>query len=84
VACNVCEYAVPTVAPGKLGELIASVVEFTTMFSPAVAVCGVLSESFAWTVKANVAAEVGVPEMTPEVDEREIPGGRAPLAMFQV
>jgi len=50
----------------------------------AVAVRGVLSESVTSTVKSEVAAVVGVPEITPVAEASESPVGRLPELTLQV
>jgi len=84
VACKVCEYAVPTVPLGRLEVVIARAAGLMVILSIAVAVCGVLSESATWTVKLEVAALVGVPEIVPVLAPRESPAGRLPELMFHV
>jgi hypothetical protein len=49
-----------------------------------VAVSGVLSESFASTVKSELPAVVGVPEIMPEAEPSESPTGRLPVLTLQV
>lgn len=44
----------------------------------------VLSESLRLTVKLNVPAVVGLPEIIPVAEFSVNPDGSAPLAMFQV
>ena len=48
-----------------------------------VRVCFVGLESCAATVKVKLPCEVGVPEITPELDWRVSPGGREPEAKLQ-
>jgi hypothetical protein len=45
---------------------------------------GVASESATFTVKLDVPAVVGVPEITPEEEESESPAGSAPVMMLHV
>jgi hypothetical protein len=84
LACNVCEYAVPTVPVGRLEVVTTRAVGFTVMLSFAVAVSGVLSESFTSIVKLEPPLAVGVPEMTPEPAANERPPGRLPALTLQV
>jgi phosphohistidine swiveling domain-containing protein len=45
---------------------------------------GVASESATFTVKLDVPAAVGVPEITPEEEDSESPAGSAPVMMLHV
>ena len=54
------------------------------MLNALVAVCAGLPESVTWTVKLNVPATVGVPEMTPVSLLSVSPVGSDPLAIDQV
>ncbi len=53
------------------------------MVSAAEAMKGGDEESCALTVKEEVPADVGVPEITPLPESRVKPGGKLPLAMVQ-
>src|ERR1019366_9378892 len=52
------------------------------MLSGALAVAGGVSESATCTVKFEVPAVVGVPEITPVLGFRPKPGGKGPLVML--
>jgi hypothetical protein len=85
LACSVVEYAVPAVPPGSdvvvtVGDCAAAATSILR-FAEAVAVGE--PESFTCTVKAEVPACVGVPEIRPE-PEMVIPTGKLPFASDQV
>jgi hypothetical protein len=65
LATRVAEYAVPSVALGKL-VVVTVRLAFTAMVRLALVV--LLAESFTWTVNVAVPVAVGVPEMTPPLD----------------
>jgi hypothetical protein len=48
-----------------------------------VAVCGLLAESWTWTVKLNVPVDVGIPLNTPVDEFRLMPGGKTPMRTDQ-
>ena len=64
----------------KLGATAALI----TMLRLAVAISGAVSESLTPTVKLELPAEVGVPEMTPVLALSVSPAGKLPLLMLQV
>jgi hypothetical protein len=69
---------------GRDVVVIISAAGFTNMRRFAVAVAGVGSESFTSTVKLDVSAVVGVPEITPVLVFNVSPAGRLPLLMLHV
>ena len=84
LACNVVEYAVPTVPPGSdevvtVGGCAAAA---TAMLNAFVAV--LFAASFTWTVNDKVPAAVGVPEITPVDETRLNPAGKVPALTTQV
>jgi len=84
VACNIAEYAVPTVPLAKLEVEIDSV-----CFAAAIAIFSdcdavLLLASFTCTVKLEVPAAVGVPEMAPDEAFRLNPAGSDPLLRLHI
>jgi hypothetical protein len=75
---------VPTVPAGKLAVVIDTGAGLTTMLRLAVEVSGVLSESLTPTVKLEVPAAVGVPEITPVLAFSANPAGKLPVLMLHV
>jgi hypothetical protein len=69
---------VPIVPAGRLDVVIVNPVGLIVMVRLAVAVSGVLSESLTPMVKLDLAAVVGVPEITPVVAATESPAGKLP------
>ena len=67
---------------GAAGALGAGGALTTRLRAPLVAVCGVLDESAAVTVKEYVPLAVGVPPITPAEDMTK-PGAREPEARLQ-
>ena len=61
-----------------------SVVALTAMLNAWVAVCGVVELSLTVTVKLDVPAAVGDPEITPLEGSRLRPAGREPDVMDHV
>jgi hypothetical protein len=88
VAASVAVYAVPCVPfDSELVVMLTAdvVLESTVMLRAWVAVWAVgVVESVTFTVKLNVPAEVGVPEITPLDAVKLSPGGRRPELMLQV
>src|SRR6202011_2139593 len=76
--------ATPTVPFGKVVVVIASGATVTTMLNAlAAACCGVL-ESFAFIVKFDVPAAVGVPEITPVAVFSVRPAGNPPIKVHVI
>ncbi len=82
MAARVWLYAVPVVPLARLVVVMetgeAAGAEATVMERALVEVAAVVAESVTFTVKLEVAAVVGVPEITPVVP-RVSPVGRVPL-----
>jgi len=82
--CSVVLYATPTVPFGSVIVVIARGAAVTMMLSALVAsCCGVLA-SAACTVKFEVAAVVGVPEITPVPLFSISPAGNVPTVTLHV
>ena len=82
LACSVVEYAVPVVPPGSdVVVTVGGCAAATSILRFAVALAKL--ESFTRTVKAEVPASVGVPEITPE-SEMVVPAGKLPFVSDQV
>lgn len=77
-------YATPTVPSGR--EVVEMVNPgWMVMLRAFVVVCGIgVVESLAITVKFEIPAVVGVPEMTPVLASIDRPGGRLPALIFQL
>lgn len=69
---------------GRLLVVTSRVAGATVMERAFVAVCAVVAESNAWTVKDAVPEVVGVPEITPVEAFKLRPAGSAPALMPQV
>ena len=80
MAASDCEYGVLTVPGGSEEVLTVSAGPLTVMFSDFVAVA--FEASVTWTVKAEVPAAVGVPEMVAPLSES--PAGSEPDWMDHV
>jgi hypothetical protein len=85
LACSVVEYAVPAVPPGSDAVVIDGdcATPATSILRFAVAVAAGELESFTCTVKAEVPACVGVPEIRPE-PEMVSPTGKLPFITDQL
>ena len=70
--------------PGRLEVVIDTGPGLTTMLRLAVEVSGVVSESFASTVKLEVPAAVEVPEIIPVLALSDKPAGKLPVLMLHV
>ena len=86
VAVRVWLYATPTVPLGRVVVVIdrAAGAGLIVIDSALVAVAGVAALSVTCTVKLQVIAFVGVPEMTPVAELRVRPPGNAPALIDQV
>ena len=84
LACSVVEYAVPAVPPGNdVVVTVGGCAAATGILRFAVAVAAGEPESVTRTVKADVPACVGVPEIRPEA-EMVSPTGKLPFVTDQV
>ena len=70
--------------PGGSELVVISNGDWMVILSAAVVVAGGDSESLTCTVKFEVPAVVGVPEITPLLAPRVKPAGKLPLMMLQV
>jgi len=75
-------YAVPTVAAGSV--VVVMVIAFIVMDKADDAVCGDVAESVTVTVKGEVPATVGVPEIIPVAPSKVRPAGRDPAVIDHV
>src|SRR6202453_1953180 len=77
VAASVAEYPAPTVAPGST-DVVTDSGASTVIDNGCVAVIAGLLESVTCTVKADLPAAVGVPEITPVEAFSDSPAGSDP------
>jgi len=83
VAASVAEYAVPTVPPPRLVVVMRTMsAMYTTMLSACVTLWLALSTTI--TVKFDVAAVVGLPEITPVLAFSVNPAGSVPALTLHV
>ena len=83
-AASVWLYAVPTTPAARL-EVVTVTCGLTVMLRFLVAACGAgVSESVAVTVKFEVPAAVGIPEIAPVALFRDSPAGKLPVVTDQV
>jgi hypothetical protein len=76
------EYAVPTMPAGS-GD-VDVIVSFATIMMLRFAVAVLLSASVTFTVKLELPAVVGVPDITPVLEFSDNPAGNVPLLMLHV